>query len=138
MSVSLPPGVIDFIKQPLASQLAMTNPNGSPHQTIMWYRYEAGDFLFTTCTNRIKYRNFQHSARGSLTIMAPENMWRWVILTGAFSEDHRDPVEFYRDLATHYLKPDAFEAWEKNAILANRTVLRLTPKRVRTLGFDTD
>ena len=74
-----------FLQRPLATQLATVNPSGSPQQSIMWCKYEAGDFLFTTTTDRVKFRNYQHDLRASLTILDPENMRKWVIVTGTLS-----------------------------------------------------
>jgi len=62
-------------------------------------------------------------------------MWKWVIVNGSFSVDERDPLKFYRDLAAHYLEGERLANWEKTAIFEGRTVLRLTPRRVRTMGF---
>lgn len=129
------PAVIEFLQRPLAAQLATVNPSGSPQQTIMWFRYEAGDFLFTTTTDRVKFRNYQHDPRASLTIVDPENMWKWVIVNGTFSVDTRDPLAFYRSLAEHYLDEQRLAEWRRTAVLERRTVLRLTPRRIRTMGF---
>ncbi|HEX9431029.1 MAG TPA: PPOX class F420-dependent oxidoreductase [Candidatus Bathyarchaeia archaeon] len=134
-SATLPLTALEFLQRPLAAQLATVNPNGSPHQTIMWFRYVEGGFLFTTTTDRIKFRNVQHDPRASLTIVDPASMWRWVIVNGIRSVDGRDPVAFYRGLAEHYLDPERFAEWQRRAVLERRTVLRLTPQRVRTMGF---
>lgn len=135
LSATLSPPVIEFLKRPLATQLATLNPSGSPQQTIMWFRYEEGDFLFTTTTDRMKFRNYQHDPRASLTILDPENMWKWVIVTGTLSVDNRDPLAFYQSLAEHYLDEKRLAEWRRTAMLEKRTVLRLTPRRIRTRGF---
>jgi PPOX class probable F420-dependent enzyme len=134
-SAAVGPAAVEFLQRPLAAQLAMVNPSGSPQQTIMWFRYEEGGFLFTTTTDRIKFRNVQHNPRDSLTIVDPANMWRWVIVNGTLAVDGRDPVAFYRRLAEHYLDAERLAEWERRAVLEGRTVLRLTPQRVRTMGF---
>jgi PPOX class probable F420-dependent enzyme len=134
-SATVPPAAIEFLRRPLAAQLATVNPSGSPHQTIMWFRYEEGGFLFTTTTHRIKFRNVQHDPRASLTIVDPAHMWRWVIVTGRLAVDGRDPVAFYRRLAAHYLDAEGLAAWQRRAVLEGRTVLRLTPQRVRSMGL---
>jgi PPOX class probable F420-dependent enzyme len=134
-SATLPPTAIEFLQRPLAAQLATVNPNGSPHQTIMWFRYDDGGFLFTTTTDRIKFRNVQHNPRASLTIVDPASMWRWVIVNGPLSRDSRDPGAFYRRLAEHYLNAERLGEWQRRAVQKGRTVLRLTPQRVRSMGF---
>ena len=54
---------------------------------------------------------------------------------GKLSVDNRDPAAFYQGLADHYLAGDALEAWRKTAVMDKRTVLRLTPTKVRTMGI---
>jgi Pyridoxamine 5'-phosphate oxidase len=100
----------------------------------MWFRYEEGSFLFTTTTDRIKFRNVQHDPWASLTIVDPASMWRWVIVNGILSVDGRDPVAFYRGLAKHYLDRESFAEWQHRTVIERRTVLRLTPRWVRTVG----
>ncbi len=134
-SATLSPPVIEVLKRPLATQLATVNPSGSPQQTIMWFKSEDGHFLFTTTTDRVKFRNYQHDPRASLTILDPENMRKWVIITGPLSVDHRDPLAFYQSLAEHYLDEKRLAEWRRTAVLERRTVLRLTPQRIRTMGF---
>jgi hypothetical protein len=62
-------------------------------------------------------------------------MRKWVIVTGTLSVDNRDPLAFYLSLAEHYLDAKRLAEWRRTAVLERRTVLRLTPQRVRMLGF---
>ena len=133
--VQMSPAVVEFLKRPLACHLATVNPGGSPQLTVMWFRYEEGNLLFTTTTTRVKFRNYEHDPRAAVTIIDPHDMWKWVIVNGTFSVDQRDPRAFYVDLARHYHGPEAFEKWQQTAAMENRTVLRLTPRRVRSIGF---
>ena len=132
------PAVVEYIQQPLAATLAMINPSGSPQLTVMWFKYEDGDLLFTTTISRVKFRNFERDPRGAVSIVDPNDMWKFVIVSGAFSVDDRDPVAFYEGLALHYHGPEKFAEWRKTAVMEGRTVLRLTPQRIRTRGFPSE
>ena len=134
-SKTFSPAAVEFMHQPFASQLVTVNPSGSPQVTVMWFKYEDGAVLFTTTTDRIKFRNMQKDPRATLAVVDPSNMYKWVIVHGKFSVDKRDPQAFYRGLAEHYLTGDALEAWKKTAQMENRTVLKLTPTQVRTMGL---
>ena len=129
------PAAAEFMRQPFASQLVTVNPSGSPQVTVMWFKYEDGALLFTTTTDRVKFRNVQKDPRATLAVVDPTNMYKWVIVDGKFSVDKRDPEAFYRGLAEHYLTGEALEAWKKTAQMENRTVLKLTPTQVRTMGL---
>lgn len=132
---AFPPVVEEFLRQPLAALVSTVNPSGSPQQTVMWFKYEEGDFLFTTLTGRVKFRNYQRDPRGSVTIVDPDDMFRYVIASGTFTVDNRDPVAFYRDLGRHYLDDEGLARWQRTAVTEGRTVLRLTPTRRRIEGF---
>lgn len=134
-SKTFAPAVAEFLTQPLASQLVTINPSSSPQVTIMWFKYEDGALLFTTTTERIKFRNMQKDPRATLVVTDPANMYKWVIVHGKLSVDTRDPVAFYRGLAEHYLGAEGLVEWRKTAVMDNRTVLKLTPTRIRTMGF---
>jgi PPOX class probable F420-dependent enzyme len=124
----------EFLQRPLASQLVTVNPSGTPQLTVMWFRYEDGSLLFTTTTDRIKFRNQQKDARAVFSVVDPTSMYKWIVVHGKLSVDNREPAAFYRGLADHYLAGDALEAWRKTAVMDKRTVLRLTPTKVRTMG----
>jgi len=128
-------GEIDFLQRPLASQLVTVNPNGTPQLTVMWFRYEDGALLFTTTTDRVKFRNQQKNGRAVLSVVDPANMYKWVVVHGKLTVDSRDPASFYRGLADHYLTGEALEAWRTMTTMDKRTVLRLTPTRVRSMGL---
>jgi len=129
------PALVDFLQQPVASQLVTINPDGSPQVTVMWFKYEDGALLFTTTTDRIKFRNMQKDPRAVLTVMDPTDMYKWVNVHGKFSVDTRDPAAFYRGLAEHYLTGDSLAAWKEMAVMDKRTVLKLTPTHIRAMGF---
>jgi PPOX class probable F420-dependent enzyme len=98
---TFPPEVVEFLQQPIASQLVTINPDGSPQVTVMWFKYEDGALLFTTTTDRVKFRNMRKDPRATLTVMDPANMYKWVTIHGKFSIDNRDPAAFYQGLAEH-------------------------------------
>ncbi|MGI8855886.1 MAG: TIGR03618 family F420-dependent PPOX class oxidoreductase [Thermomicrobiales bacterium] len=130
-----PAAVEAFLRQPLAALLSTVNPSGSPQQTVMWFKYEGGEFLFTTLTGRVKFRNYLRDPRGSVAVVDPDDMFRYVIASGAFSVDDRDPVAFYRELGRHYLDDEGFARWSQTATTEGRTVLRLAPTRRIIEGF---
>jgi len=134
-SSTFSPAVVEFLQRPLGSQLVTLNPNGSPQMTIMWFKYENGALLFTTTTDRIKFRNQQKNTRAAIAIMDPANMYKWVIVSGKLSVDNQDPAVFYRGLAEHYLDGTGLAEWRKTAVMEKRTVLKLTPTQIRTMGF---
>lgn len=134
-TVSFTPAQEQFLSRPLVAHLATINRSGLPQLTVMWFKYEDGHLFFTTTTDRVKFRNVQRDPRGAVTIVDPDDMYRFVIVEGTFSVDERNPQEFYRGLARHYLGSARLAEWEQTAQMANRTVLLLTPRRARIRGL---
>src|SRR3954452_21039917 len=122
----------EFLSRPIPAILSTVNPDGSPQQTVMWYRFIDDAFLFVMRTDRIKYRNIQHDPRASVMVVDPTNMWRWLSAKGTFSVDDREPGAFYRGLADHYLSGERLQAWQRYANFDILTVLRLDIHRVLT------
>jgi PPOX class probable F420-dependent enzyme len=135
-STTFSPTVTDFLQRPLASYLVTVNPSGSPQVTVMWFKYENGALFFTTTTDRIKFRNMQKDPRAVFTVTDPTNMYKWVTVHGKLAVvDNREPQAFYSGLAEHYLNAKDLAEWRKTALMDRRTVLRLTPTRITTMGF---
>ena len=135
-STTFAPAVSEFLQKPFASQLVTLNPSGSPQVTVMWFKYENGALLFTTTTDRNKFRNMRKDPRAVFSVVDPTNMYKWVIVHGKLSVvEGQDPKTFYSGLAGHYLNAESLAEWRKTALMDRRTVLRLTPTQISTMGF---
>jgi hypothetical protein len=57
-----------FLEQVRFGVVGTTNPNGSPHITVMWYLFEDDDIVFNTARGRLKDRNLQRDPRASFVV----------------------------------------------------------------------
>ena len=121
-----------LLARPVPALLGTVNPSGTPQQTVMWYSFQEGHFLFVTRSDRAKYRNLLRDPRASVVVVDPDNMYRWVIATGKLSVDEREAEPFYRNLASRYLSGNRLEAWQKVANFDLLMVIRLMPDRIMT------
>ncbi len=112
-----------LVLTPEAFQRRSRSSSGTPQQTVMWFKYESGDFLFTTLTGRVKFRNYLRDPCGSVAIVDPDDMFRYVIASGTFAVDDRDPVAFYRALGRHYLDDEGRARWQQTAVTESRIVV---------------
>jgi hypothetical protein len=62
------PEIRAFLEQVRFGVVGTTNPNGSPHVTVMWYLFEDGDIVFNTARGRLKDRNLQRDPRASFIV----------------------------------------------------------------------
>ena len=56
--------------------------DGSPHSTIVWVDVEDGKASFNTARGRAKTKHLEHDPRASLTMVDPNNAWKWVAVSG--------------------------------------------------------
>jgi len=57
-----------FLAEPRFGVVGTTNPNGSPHVTVMWYLYDGDEIVFNTARGRLKDRNLQRDQRASFLV----------------------------------------------------------------------
>ena len=57
-----------FLSEVRFGVVGTTNPNGSPHVTVMWYLYEDDDIVFNTARGRLKDRNLARDPRASFLV----------------------------------------------------------------------
>jgi len=65
--------------------LTTLRPDGSPHSTVIWVDEDDGDLIFNTARGRAKERYLSRDPRASLTILDPEDGYRWLAVSGGVS-----------------------------------------------------
>ena len=68
MSRAITPEQQAFLSELRFGVVGTTNPNGSPHVTVMWYLYEHGAIVFNTARGRLKDRNLSRDPRCSFIV----------------------------------------------------------------------
>ena len=69
----------------------------------MWFEYDGEHLRFTHTTQRAKYRNLQHNTSMSLSIIDPDNEFRYLELRGNLVGVEPDPTgAFYVRLGRRY------------------------------------
>ncbi len=54
--MEFPQDISDFLKEPNYMVIATVGKDGSPHQTLVWFDYQDGQFKISTTTSRMKYK----------------------------------------------------------------------------------
>ena len=57
-----------FLSEVRFGVVGTTNPDGSPHVTVMWYLFEDDDIVFNTARGRLKDRNLARDPRASFIV----------------------------------------------------------------------
>ena len=83
-SPALPAGAVDLLSAGLRFvTIATINADGSPHQAVIWFRFDGSDLIINSKPGRVWPSNLQRDPRISLTV---EDGYRWVSIRGSVVE----------------------------------------------------
>ena len=132
--------VSEAIRQFLAEEprfgiLATINPDGTPHQTVMWFLLDGETLLMNTADGRIKARNLRERTRVSVCV---EEQYKYITFYGSISldDDQERAHADIRRLNVHYEgEAKAAEMYERNFRNQRRITIRMTIDHVDEHGF---
>jgi len=118
----------DLLERPLLANLATVREDGSPQVNPMWFAWD-GEFIRFTHTNfRRKFRNITANPAVSISIVDPENPYRYIEVRGTVERIDPDPTgAFFVQLAERYQAPFGTAA---PADAPNRVIFVVRPTAV--------
>ncbi len=101
---------LDLLQQKKAfANLATIMPNGTPQVTPVWFDYRGGRVRVNTAKGRVKARNLKPGAAVALSIMDPDNPYRYVQIRGRVASATETGADAHIDsLAKKYLGKDKY------------------------------
>jgi PPOX class probable F420-dependent enzyme len=103
-TATLPETHVDLLEQPTFAHLATIRPDGSPQSSPMWFQWDGGRVRMTHTKVRQKFQNIQQDPRVSLSIVDPDDPYRYLELRGTVENvvDDDNEASFYRSLQSRY------------------------------------
>jgi PPOX class probable F420-dependent enzyme len=103
----IPSDYASLLERPLYGHLGTIRPDDTVQVNPMWFEYSttsSGEHLrFTHTIKRAKFRNLQHNPAMSLSIIDPDNQFRYLELRGKLVDVEPDPTgAFYVRLGRRY------------------------------------
>lgn len=101
---------LDLLQQKKAfAGLATIMPDGTPQVTPVWFDYHGGRVRVNTAKGRVKTRNLKPGAAVALSIMDPDNPYRYVQIRGRVASATETGADAHIDsLAKKYLGKDQY------------------------------
>jgi PPOX class probable F420-dependent enzyme len=97
-----PAGYLDLVNPKVAfASLATLMPDGTPQVTPIWFDYSPGVIHLNTAAGRVKAQNMQEGAAVALSIMDPDNPYRYVQIRGRVVKTTRDGADAQIDAISH-------------------------------------
>src|SRR4051812_11800497 len=132
MASTIPESHKDLLQKPAFANLATLNPDGSPQVTPVWFEYDGGNIIINTARGRVKDRNLQREPRVALTIVDPENPYRYLGIQGRVMDMTENGADAGIDkLAKKYLGKDTYPWKAANEV---RVMVRIAPEKVHAIG----
>src|SRR2546430_17669182 len=69
-------------EHPYVGTVTTIRPDGTPHSTVVWVDAEDGVVTFNTAVGRAKERYLRTDPRAAITVVDPEDAYRWVTVSG--------------------------------------------------------
>ncbi|MBI4524491.1 MAG: PPOX class F420-dependent oxidoreductase [Deltaproteobacteria bacterium] len=120
-----------FVKKSFAN-LATVMPDGSPHVTPVWCDYDGAHIRINTAKGRVKDSNMRHNKKVALTLMDPENPYRYLGVRGEVVEITEEGADAHIDqLSRKYLGIDKYPYRKPGEV---RVIYKIRPERISTMG----
>lgn len=128
----IPEKYLDLFDKRAFGSLGTLMPDGSPQVTPVWVDREGDTVLVNTAKGRQKDKNIQRDPRVSVTLIDPDNPYRYVEIRGHVVEATEKGAKDHIDkMAKKYLGVDKYPYAQPGE---QRLLLRIEPERFSSMG----
>lgn len=132
--MTVPDEYLDLFERPVVATISTLMPDGSPHAVPIWVDYDGEHVLVVTREGGQKHRNLERRPDVSLTLVDPENQYRYLMLQGVAVElTGEGAFEVLDRLTRQYWGIEAYP-YERDE---PRVLVRIRPDRVRPRILET-
>jgi PPOX class probable F420-dependent enzyme len=134
MTVPIPASHVDLLTGPYFAVLTTIAPDGQPENTIVWCLYDGEYVLVNTAEGRRKPENVRQNPLVALTVLDPEDAFRWIDVRGRVAEIVPDTdyanidahAKLYTGRDSYYGTPSMADRKGKE----QRLIFKIAPERV--------
>jgi PPOX class probable F420-dependent enzyme len=129
----IPAAFADLLQQKKAfAHIATVMPDGSPQVTPVWFDFANGHVRVNTAKGRVKARNLREGSRVALSILDPDNPYRYMQIRGRVAQMREQGAGEHIDLLAHkYLGKDKYPFAQPGEV---RVMYEIEPLAVQTMG----
>ena len=128
----IPEGYRDLLETNALIHVATIGPDGGPQSNPVWFDWDGEHIKFSQTKTRQKYRNVGRDPRIAVSIVDPENPYRYLEVRGEVTEIEEDPDnDFINAMAKKYLGLDEYPYHQPGD---ERIVLYLKPEHTTQMG----
>jgi len=132
MSTELPEKYLDLFSKKALGSLATIMPDGRPQVTPVWCDLEGGRIVVNSAKGRLKDRNIRRDPRVAITLIDPDNPYRYLEIRGRVVEMTEQDGDAHLDrMAKKYLGVDAYP-WRNPK--DTRVIYKIEPEATSSMG----
>lgn len=128
MPTTVPEKFRDLFSKRAFAHLATLMPDGQPQVSPVWIDFDGRHVVFNTARDRQKDRNLRRDPRVSLSILDPENPYRYLEIRGRVAEVTEEGADAHIDrLAKKYLNLETYPYRQPGEV---RVIFKINPEHV--------
>jgi PPOX class probable F420-dependent enzyme len=132
MPASIPAKYADLFQKKAFASFATLMPKGDPQVTPVWCDYDGTHVLVNSARGRQKDRNVARDPRVALSILDPDNAYRYMEIRGRVVEiTEQGADDHINRMAKKYLGKEIYPFRKPTEV---RVIYKIEPQRVRTYG----
>jgi PPOX class probable F420-dependent enzyme len=131
MATPIPESFKDLFQKKAFAHLATVMPDGRPQVTPVWFDVDGELIRVNSARGRVKDRNMRRNAKVALSILDPDNPYRYLGILGDVVEVTEQGADAHIDaLARKYIGQDYPFRQPGEA----RVIYKIRPQRVSSMG----
>jgi PPOX class probable F420-dependent enzyme len=129
---SIPEKYLDLFSKRAFANLATLMPDGRPQVTPVWCDYDGTYILVNSARGRQKDRNMRRNPNVALSIVDPDNPYRYLEVRGKVVEITEDGASTHIDkMAQKYLGKDKYPFAQPGEV---RVLYKIKPEHTSSMG----
>lgn len=131
-SSRIPEGYEDLLETTALVHVATIGPDGEPQNNPVWFDWDGEHVKFSQTKTRQKYKNVGRDPRLALSLVDPENPYRYIEIRGKVTKIEEDPDnDFINAMANKYLGLDEYPYHQPGD---ERIVVYVEPEHTTQMG----
>ncbi|HMO58802.1 MAG TPA: PPOX class F420-dependent oxidoreductase [Roseiflexaceae bacterium] len=128
----IPETHLDLLESTALAHVATIDANGAPQVNPVWFGWDVTHLRFSNTKTRQKYQNALRDPRVAVSIVDPNNPYRYLEIRGEVVAIEEDPdLDFINAMAKKYLGMEKYP-WHRPG--DERVVLVIKPQRTTQMG----
>lgn len=130
--MEIPEGYRDLLESTALLHVATVGPGGEPQNNPVWFDWDGEHLRFSQTKRRQKFRNVHREPRVALSIVDPENPYRYLEIRGDVTRIEEDPDNgFINAMAKKYMGRDVYPFHQPGD---ERVVVHVAPRHTTQMG----